>query len=76
MFLNYTDEKIYDVEKQELNLKKFLCFYILVNRKKNERVNHDVKDVYNDLQLFVAVYVSAARSTELTSCPLKWNKHF
>lgn len=34
MLLSYIDEKIYDVEKQELNLKKFLRFYILVDRKK------------------------------------------
>lgn len=34
MFLGYTDEKIYYMEKQELNLKKFLCFYILVYTKK------------------------------------------
>lgn len=32
MLLSYIDEKIYDVEKQELNLKKFLRFYILVDR--------------------------------------------
>lgn len=34
MLLTYTDEKIYDVRKKELNMKKFLCFYILVDRKK------------------------------------------
>lgn len=34
MLLSYTEEKLYDMEKRELNIKKLLHFSILVVRKK------------------------------------------